>query len=228
MPNNQVMKNINVLLVDDDDDLRSEVKVYLEAEGYAVFEAGSLKETLEVLQNQLVQVMVLDIVLPDGNGLNALPELHRHTTCPIVVMTAWNQLAMRLQGLQGGIDYYLTKPVAMAELSAVLTTVLRRTSTVPSMSWRMDAAMQTLIGANGHWMYLTPSEWVFIQALRKNACLVVSREVLIWELGKNPKDYDPRRMDTLIQRLRVKAKQAGLGELPLRTRHGQGYVWIEH
>jgi DNA-binding response OmpR family regulator len=221
------MKNKSVLLVEGGAGLRSEVRIYLEAEGFKVFEAGSLKEALEVLQNQLVQALVLDLVLPDDNGLTAVPKLRRQTTCPIVVLTAWGQLSMRLQAIESGADYFLTKPAAMAELSAVLTTVLRRTTSVPFLGWRMDTATQTLIGLNGHWIHLTPSEWVFVRALRKNAGLVVSREALIGELGKNPNDYDPRRMDSLLQRIRLKAKQAGLGGLPLRTRHGQGYVWHE-
>jgi DNA-binding response OmpR family regulator len=225
MQNNEVIKNTGVLLVDDDPGQRSEAKVYLEAEGYEVFEACSLKEALEVLKSQLVQALVLDLVLPDDNGLTAVPKLRRQTTCPIVVLTDWGQLSMRLQAIKNGADYFLTKPVAMTELSAVLTTVLRRTTSVPCLGWRMDTATQTLIGANGRSMHLTTSEWVFVQALRKNAGLLVSREVLIRELGKNPNDYDLRRMDSLVQRIRLRAKQAGLGGLPLRTRHAQGYVW---
>jgi DNA-binding response OmpR family regulator len=221
------MKNKSVLLVEDDPVLRSEVRIYLEAEGFEVSEAGSLKEALELLQDQLVQAVVLDLVLPDDNGLTAVPKLRRQTNCPIVVLTAWGQLSMRLQAIKSGADYFLTKPAAMAELSAVLTTVLSRTTSVPFLGWQMNSAAQTLIGLNGRWIHLTPSEWVFIKALRKNAGLVVSREVLIGELGKKPNDYDPRRMDSLLQRIRLKAKQAGLGGLPLRTRHGQGYVWDE-
>jgi two-component system response regulator PhoP len=179
------------------------------------------------MQSQLVQALVLELVLPDDNDLTAGRKLRRQMTCTIVVLSVWGQLSMRSQAIKSGADYFLIKPVAMAELSAVLTTVLRRTTTLPCLGWRMDTAMQTLIGANGHWMSLTPSEWVFLRDLRKNAGLVLSREVLIGELGKNPINYDPRRMDTLIQKIRLKAKQAGLGEIPLRTSHGQGYVWKE-
>ena len=91
---NRFMQRMNVLLVEDDADLRQEVKDYLVAEGYSVLEAGTLKETLEVLQSQHVHAVVLDVGLPDSNGLDALPELRRHTDCPIVMMTAWGQLQL--------------------------------------------------------------------------------------------------------------------------------------
>ena len=222
---NLFMQRINVLLVEDDADLRQEVKDYLVAEGYSVLEAGTLKETLEVLQSQHVHAVVLDVGLPDRNGLDALPELRRHTDCPIVMMTAWGQLQLRLKGLQQGADYYLVKPVPLAELSAVLATFFRRgTGTV---SWRADAATRMLIAATGQSAHLTPSEWVFVQALRKSPGKVVSREDLVRSLGQDPDNYDPRRMDTLVQRLRQKAEAAGMGELPLHTRHGLGYIWEE-
>jgi DNA-binding response OmpR family regulator len=222
---NRFMQSINVLLVEDDADLRLEVKDYLAAEGYNVLEADSLKSTLEALQNQRIQAVVLDVGLPDGNALDALPELRRYTDCPIVMMTAWGQLPLRVKGLQQGADYYLVKPVPLIELSTVLATLFRRGNM--AVSWRTDAATRTLIAANENAIALTASEWVFVQTLRKNPGRVVSREELVAALGQDPANYDPRRMDTLLQRLRQKAESAGMGELPLRTRHGQGYVWEE-
>lgn len=219
------MKRINVLLVEDDSDLRHEVKDYLAAEGYNVLETDSLKATLEVLQSHRVQAIVLDVGLPDGNGLNALPELRRHTDCPIVILTAWGQLPMRLQGLDNGADYYLVKPVPLAELSVVLKTQLRRNTSVTN--WRTDAASQTLIGAIGDSVHLTSSEWLFVKALRTSPGQIVDRQELARALGHDPDEYDLRRMDMLVRRLRIKVEAAGLGELPLRTRHGQGYVWDE-
>lgn len=93
--------------------------------------------------------------------------------------------------------------------------------------WRADAAGHMLIAPNGRSTRLTNSEWSFAQALRKNPGRVVSREELVLCLGQDPANYDPRRMDTLVQRLRQKIELAEMGELPLRTRHGQGYVWEE-
>ncbi len=219
------MKHITVLLVEDDTNLRHEVKDHLVTEGYKVLEASTLKETLEVLQTQQVQALVLDVGLPDGNGLDALPELRRHTACPIVMMTAWGQLPMRLQGLNGGANYYLVKPVPLEELSSILAIQLRNTPIV--FSWRTDAASRMLMNAAGHSVHLTSSEWLFVTALRRYPGQIFSREVLTLVLGKNVNDYDTRRMDMLVMRLRQKVEDAGLGDLPLRTRHGQGYVWEE-
>lgn len=222
---NLLMQSTTVLLVEDDADLRAEVKDYLVTEGYKVLEAGSLQATFEILRNQPVHAVVLDAGLPDGNALTALPEIRSSTNCPIVMMTAWGQLTQRLQGLQQGADYYLVKPVPLAELCAVLASMLRRSTT--KVSWGSNVIERELLAPNGNSVQLTASEWVFVQLLRKNPGKVISRQELVLCLGKDPVDYDFRRMDTLLQRLRKKAEQAGLGALPLHTRHGQGYVWEE-
>lgn len=219
------MQSTTVLLVEDDADLRAEVKDYLAAEGYKVLEAGSLQACLETLRNQPVQAMVLDAGLPDGNALAALPEIRRCTDCPIVMMTAWGQLSLRLQGLQQGADYYLVKPVPLAELCAVLAAMLRRSP--DKKSWHGNVTSRVLSAPNGATVQLTASEWVFVQLLRQSPGQVIGREELVRSLGLDPLDYDSRRMDTLLQRLRKKAEQAGLGPLPLHTRHGLGYVWEE-
>ena len=219
------MQNNTVLLVEDDDDLRAEVKDYLVAEGYRVLEAGSLQATFEILHSRQVQIMVLDASLHDGNALTALPEIRRSTDCPIVMMTAWGQLPQRLQGLQQGADYYLVKPVPLAELCAVLTSILRRSTT--KVSWGSNTITRELVAPNGKMIQLTPTEWVFVQLLRQSPGKVIHRQELILNMGHNPVDYDSRRMDTLLQRLRKKTEHAGLGALPLHTRHGQGYVWEE-
>jgi DNA-binding response OmpR family regulator len=220
---NLFMQSTTVLLVEDDADLRAEVKDYLVAEGFKVLEAASLQATFEILQTQQVQLMVLDASLQDGNALTALPEIRRSTDCPIVMMTAWGQLPQRLQGLQQGADYYLVKPVPLSELCAVLTTLLRRSTA--KVSWGSNTITRELVAPNGKSIQLTPSEWVFVQLLRQRPGIVINRQELVLSLGHEPVDYDSRRMDTLLQRLRKKAEQAGMGSLPLHTRHGQGYVW---
>ncbi len=219
------MQTATVLLVEDDTDLRAEVKDYLAAEGFKVLEASSLRSSMEILQNQTVGALVLDAGLPDGNALFSLPEMRRLTNCPIVMMTAWGQLSQRLQGLQQGADYYLVKPVPLAELCAVLATLLRRTPKLGS--WHANVAERVLFAPNGHGIQLTASEWIFVQQLRQNPGKVVSRQELVRSLGQDPLDYDSRRMDTLLQRVRKKAQQANVGTLPLHTRHGLGYVWEE-
>lgn len=219
------MQTATVLLVEDDTDLRAEVKDYLAAEGFKVLEASSLQSSMEILQNQTVGALVLDAGLPDGNALFSLPEIRRLTNCPIVMMTAWGQLSQRLQGLQQGADYYLVKPVPLSELCAVLATLLRR---APKRgSWHANVTERVLFAPNGSGIQLTASEWIFVQQLRQNPGKVVSRQELVRSLGQDPLDYDSRRMDTLLQRVRKKAQQAHAGTLPLHTRHGLGYVWEE-
>lgn len=103
--------------------------------------------------------------------------------------------------------------------------MLRRSNT--KVSWGANTMERVLLAPNGNSIQLTASEWVFVQLLRQSPGKVMSRQELVRSLDKDPLDYDSRRMDTLVQRLRKKAEQAGLGALPLHTRHGLGYVWEE-
>lgn len=219
------MRNASVLLLEDDADLRQEVKEYLEMEGCHIVEAGSLDEARALLRRQSVHAIVLDVGLPDGSGLQALPELRRLGACPVVMMTAWGQLPQRLQGLDNGADYYLVKPVALAELAAVLKRLLSRSPICDG--WSADANTRNLTSPEGVQLQLTMSEWQFVQALRDAGGQVVEREQLVLALNQQPADYDARRMHSLVQRLRGKARAVGIDTLPVHSRHGEGYVWLE-
>ena len=216
-----------ILHVDSDEILRNQVSAYLTEEGHDIAGSGSVDTALEILLEQQIHATVLEIGLAGSDGMNALIQIRRHTAGPIVIMSNWGQLTMRLKCLQDGADYYLVKPTPLQELSAVLNTFFRTTIANNEAKWQMNSAMQSLIGANGHWMYLTAEEWIFIKTVRLKIGIVVNRETLTNELGKNALNYNPRCMNNILRRLRVKAKNAGLGELPLRTRHGLGYIWIE-
>ncbi len=221
------MDEKKILHVDSDDLLRDQVSAYLTKEGHDIAGSGSVEAALEILLEQQIHATVLEIGLAGSVGMNALIQIRRHTDGPIVIMSNWGQLTIRLQCLQNGANYYLVKPTPLQELSAVLNTFFRTTITNNETKWQMNSAMQSLIGANGHWMYLTAEEWIFIKTVRLKIGIVVNRETLTNELGKNALNYNPRCMNNILRRLRVKAKNAGLGELPLRTRHGLGYIWIE-
>jgi len=222
---NSFMLNNSILVVEDDIDLREEVRDYLHGEGHHIVEAGSLREAFEILQRESIHAMVLDVGLPDGNALNALPDLRALINGPIVMMTAWGQLQQRLQGLNNGADYYLVKPVALTELAAVLARLVPRHAL--HSAWGADAEACRLISPQGQALQLTLSEWLFVQALREAAGELVAREQLVLALNHEPASYDSRRMDSLVQRLRSKALAEGLGVLPIHTRHGQGFMWLE-
>src|ERR671917_1239159 len=115
-----------ILTVEDDERIRSAVKLALEDEGWTVDEAGSGEEAIETFQRQTPDVVLIDIMLPGIDGFELCRNLRRHSDVPIVMVTARNDTHDVVAGLEAGADDYLTKPFAPKELSARIRALLRR------------------------------------------------------------------------------------------------------
>jgi DNA-binding response OmpR family regulator len=145
-----------VLIVEDDEDLRLELSDYLSSLGYTVHGVGTL-EAAELVLHQGFALLLLDINLPDGSGIDFCMRVRPYLRAGIVMMTGRSERELRLQGLKGGADAYLIKPVDPEELDANLKSVLRRAAahqfsivkaaTMP-VQWRLDLVRLTLSGPN--------------------------------------------------------------------------------
>ena len=117
----------SVLLVEDEENLASLVKAYLEQEGYPVRTTGSGAEALRIVDEEEVRLVVLDLTLPDLDGLEVCRRLRLRSSVPVVMLTARDDEADRLAGLESGADDYIAKPFSPKELVARMKAVLRRT-----------------------------------------------------------------------------------------------------
>lgn len=211
-----------IALLDDDVELREEVATYLRAKGYQVTELGSCAELRASVATAVSDILVVDRMLPDGDGLHAAVSLtQRHRQTGVIVFTARDTPADRLEGLLQGVDHYLTKPVPLAELLAVIGNLSRRVCV--SSDWKIDPVEWMLINPERRRILLTPQEFQFLDALNSAPSRVLTRPQIVQALGKQQGTYDLRSLDALVLRLRRKVSAVTRQSLPLKTVHGTGY-----
>ena len=214
----------SVLLVEDEENLASLVEAYLRQEGYPVIAVATGAEALRVLGQEPIRLVVLDLTLPDIDGLDLCRQIRTRSTVPIVMLTARDEEADRLAGLEVGADDYIGKPFSPKELVARMKAVLRRTE--PHAGDEMlvlgDVVVQRdarEVGVAGQPVELRPKEFDLLAYLIQNRGVVVSRDVLlerVWGL-----DYagGTRTVDVHVAQLRRKLGRPGL----IRTIRGAGY-----
>lgn len=226
----------SVLIVEDDADLRVELADYLTSLGYAVQCVGLLSDA-EQLMHQSFELVLLDINLPDGSGMDFCMRLRPYVRAGIVMLTGRSEHALRLQSLHGGADAYLVKPVDPAELDATLRSVVRRVGhhnysivQVPAMpvQWLVDRVRLTLSGPNAKWCKLNSGESILLGSMLQAQGQQIARKDLLEAFDQQGLPTNGRRLETLISRLRRKVlEEIGL-ELPIHSVYGQGYAFRDH
>lgn len=206
-----------ILLLEDNVELRDELAAFLRGRGWAVSVAGSLGEFQQ--HGNSVQLAIIDIMLPDGCGFEAIRQLReRAPGAGIIALTARGSTRDVVQGLDGGADHYLIKPVKLVELAAIIGSLARR---VPA-DWSLQACARQLVSPQGQGMPLSRNEFVLMQLLAQHGG-PVSRRRIVEAYGEHWLSYDQRRLDTLISRLRKRCRDRLGVDLPLKTEHGEGY-----
>jgi len=212
-----------VLLLDDEADIRDEFAEYLERIGHAVQTVGTIKQFLSLLSTRKPDIALVDRFLPDGDGLDMVRTLRdQGQRFGVIMFTAKDTMQDRIDGFSSGADHYLTKPVRLQELGAVVESLTWRLQV--SATWRLVLAGWELKAPGGAVIRLTAQESAFIQVLVEQAGQTVNRKHIVQSLGKNFADYDPRNLDVLVLRLRRKVASATTAVFPVRTVHGAGYV----
>lgn len=222
-----------VLLVDDERKILSLVRAYLEREDYQVIEATDGQQALEAFRHNSPDLIVLDLMLPKLDGLEVCREIRRSSAVPIIMLTARDEDADKLVGLELGADDYITKPFSPRELVARVRAVLRRAhpaeaGVAPAVrlslgDLRMDEERFEAT-CHGHPLTLTPAEFRILTALARNPGRVLSRtQLLDIALGESYEGYE-RTIDAHIKNLRRKLAAAGAGEgCGIVTVYGLGY-----
>ena len=224
-----------VLVVEDDRGLREEISLCLEQYGYGVHAVGDGEAMEDVLAAVPIDVVVLDIVLPDDDGLAICKRLAGRGDAAIIIISARGEEVDRIVGLELGADDYLSKPCSPRELLARIRAVLRRRALTvgePSMQsvtysftgFRFDQTRCQLKAPNGATVALTRGEANILGVLLDNARQVVSRNTLIEQARGADADIYDRTIDVQISRLRRKLHGAGSREL-IRTIRGAGYIF---
>ena len=216
-----------ILVVEDDPTLRLVLRDNLASEGYLVDVAGDGSAANRRAQAAVPDLIVLDLTLPDCDGLDLLPILRQRGQVPIIILTARGQHAEKVRGLGLGADDYITKPFNLEELLARIRAVLRRTRpTVSSLSLgavTIDFPKRTA-WVGGRTLSLTHREFELLSYLAERRGLVVHRDELlraIW--GYLDAEITTRTVDFAIARLRKKIEDDHRHPRFIRTAHGDGY-----
>lgn len=220
-----------VLVVEDEMKIRELVRRYLEREGLAVLTTGSGAEALTMLETQPVDLIVLDLNLPDISGESVAAEARSRSAVPILMLTAKSTEADRIRGLELGADDYLTKPFSPKELVLRVQAVLRRTRTSSSLDApaSFGAGMLVIdevrhdVAVRGGSVELTPTEWSLLVALTGAPGRVFSRAELINRLRGYEFDGYERTVDSHVKNLRRKIELDPHEPVLVETILGAGY-----
>jgi DNA-binding response OmpR family regulator len=218
-----------ILTVEDDERIRTAVRLALEDEGWEVAEAATGEDALQHFQNQPSDVVLIDIMLPGIDGFEVCRSIRRSSDVPIVMVTARADTHDVVAGLEAGADDYLTKPFAPKELSARIRALLRRarTSEVSSPHLRFGdleiVPDEGVVRRNGRDVHLTKTEFRVLVELAQSPGRVFSREVLLERIWGYGYFGDGRLVDVHVRRLRTKIEADPANPRHVVTVRGLGY-----
>ncbi|WER44658.1 response regulator transcription factor [Cupriavidus sp. WKF15] len=214
---------MRVLLIEDEPWLGEAVRDQIERDGHPTDFVASLAEARRHLAAANYDLILLDLLLPDGRGLDFLRELRAGgSTVPVIILTALDQVSNRIAGLNAGADDYLVKPFDLSELSARVSAVSRRYSGNPNPlvklgELRIDTVGRSVMRGAAR-IDLTASEWTLLEALIQHPGMIVSRSRLEDRLYSFNEEIGSNTIEVHMSRLRKK-----LGADVIETLRGLGY-----
>lgn len=224
----------NILVVDDEKEIADLVEVYLLNDGYNVFKYHNAKDALDCIAAQQIDLAILDVILPDGNGFSICRKIRESHTFPVIMLTAKEEETEKITGLTLGADDYITKPFRPLELIARVKAHLRRYTKYNTTSTRPDQALVhggLIVDPNTHectldgkLLSLTPTEFSIITILCERKGNVVSSEQLFHEIwGDEYFNKNNNTIATHIRHLREKMNDSVEKPNYIKTVWGVGY-----
>ena len=223
---------MKILVVDDESLLVKGIRLNLQNEGYEVITGSNGKEAVLAAQSQSPDLIILDVMMPEMDGLEACMRIREFSQVPIIMLTAKADDIDKLLGFEQGADDYLTKPFNILELKARVRALLRRSqaqSAAKSELFRIGSICLDFDGRNaykdGALVELTAKEFDVIEFLMRNANRVYSREALLDALWAYEYRSDIRTVDVHIRRLREKLEANPADPQYIMTKWGVGYYF---
>lgn len=217
-----------ILVVEDSPESLELVAGYLENQGFTCLRARSAAEMRDALLRQAPALIVLDVNLPDADGIELARSLRLADTCRLIFLTSRSADDDVIAGLDAGGDDYVTKPVNLRALLARINSVLRRTATTDTVvtfdGWILDTVRRELFRPNGQMLELTSGEFNILAAMAAQRPQAVSRDFLLDVISnRDPRSVSSHTVDTLIARLRRKMR-SDTEDAPIITVRGVGYA----
>ena len=238
-----------ILIVDDDPEIRRLLVGYLERNGFEALAARDGREMWQVLERRAVDLIVLDLMLPDTDGLTlcrdlrAKPGAPGRASLPVLMLTARGEETDRIIGIEMGADDYLVKPFNPREVLARIKSILRRTRALPPnlapeaarylvfAGWTLDTAERLLTAPDGVATPLSGGEYRLLRILLDHPNRVLTRDQITEMIhGREAEPFD-RAIDVQVSRLRQRLRDDSREPALLKTVRGEGYVLataVEH
>ncbi len=225
------MSGQRVLVVDDEPQVLRALRTTLRAAGYDVDSAATAEEALTAAAAHPPQAVILDLVLPDGNGTDVCRELRSWSEAPVIVLSAVGEERQKIEALDAGADDYVTKPFSVDELLARLRAVLRRTA--PSLEpvieigeLRIDVPNRAVTRA-GNRVKLSPHEFDLLRVLAQNCGKLLTHRMLLREVWGPAYQVEAHYLHVYVSNLRRKIEPDPSSPRYLLTEPGAGYRLVE-
>ncbi len=219
------------MIIEDDERIRTSLKIALEEEGYGVDAMANGEDALEKLRVGPVDVVLLDIMLPGMDGFECCRQIRKMSNVPVVMVTARLDTHDIVAGLEAGADDYVTKPFVLKELTARIRALLRRTRLADhadTMSFGKVTVYpeEAIVTKEGTDLHCTKTEFRLMCELIENAGKVLSRDQLLDRVWGYDYFADGRLVDVHIRRLRIKIEDDPANPVHLVTVRGLGYKLV--
>jgi two-component system KDP operon response regulator KdpE len=217
-----------VLVCDDEPQILRALRVVLRDAGFEVLPAVTAQEALDVAALQAPDAAILDLVLPDGDGIEVTRRLRTWTQAPVLVLSAVGEEEQKVRALEAGADDYVTKPFSPRELVARLRAALRRAAPEADAPVLVADGLELdlpahLVRREGEEVHLTPIEFRLLRTLMRNHGRLLTHRALLTEVWGAAYGEDVATLRTHIANLRRKVDRAGAGPGLIRTEPGVGY-----
>lgn len=204
--------NKNILIIEDEEDIRDILSHYLKKEGFSVMEAENGIQGIDIVKSKNVDLIILDLMLPDITGYEVCKKVSLNYKVPIIMLTAKNDIVDKVMGLEFGADDYITKPFDIREVIARIKVCIRRIESLKEKSQDviklsdnvkiLESSREVFKGDN--LIKLKPKEYNLLLILAKNKRTVLSRDVLLEKVWGYDFEGDSRTVDVHVQRFRKK------------------------
>ena len=214
---------MRILLIEDDPGLGNAVRDQIAAEGHMPDLAPTLSYARDLLATMPYDLILLDLGLPDGRGIDFLKTLRaKGSVTPVMILTAHDRITERIEGLNAGADDYMIKPFDLAELTARIAAVARRYAGNPNPlitlgALKIDLAAHAIHGPKGQ-IDLSQREWIIFEALLQRPGQIVSKSQIEDQIYAFDSEVESNTIEVYVSRLRKK-----LGKDVVQTLRGMGY-----
>jgi two-component system KDP operon response regulator KdpE len=219
-----------ILIIEDDPPIRRFLRISLEGQGYGVREAATAAEGLRLFGHDLPDAIILDLGLPDRDGVELIKDLRQLAQLPIIIVSARGQELGKINALDAGADDYLTKPFGVGELLARLRVALRRAAnprqpdhgilSVGDISMNLDSRE---VAVTGKIVHLTPHEYRLLLVLLRNAGKVMTHKQLLKETWGAGYGFETHYVRVYMNQLRKKLERDQSQPKYIHTETGVGY-----